>query len=804
MLSFQKCGAICEKGDGDLSYAFGNSTFITTARCDSTMKTTTRSNEVLPREGSPYRKLPVLGPVLNSQLTWFRRQGYRESTILNYLKATGPLFRWLRKRRGDMLKGLRQRDLWDAYERFRGRRACVAAAARLLDRFLVENQLIRAERPKPPSLLEQQILSFSKYLREVRGLASQTLLGHERRLRSFLQFLDFDGQPFAIRKLNLEQIEAFLRHSARTNNRFSLQHIVASLRTFLRQQFSQGQLREPLHQRIDTPRTYRLEQLPRALPWEQVDALLRSIDQTTPGGLRDFAILYLASRYGLRSGELARLTLDDIDWRAGVLKVRQTKTKQTLVLPLADEAGRILARYLKTGRPLSPRRELFLRRRAPAGPLAPTAIHDILTLRMARSGLKLPPIGSHVLRHSLAVHLLHRGVSLPTIGAALGHRDPESTAVYLRLATDDLREVGLSVPKDGSASKWNRKGWKQKLVPVRKSTEKRLAQADFHSGLAASLRLYLATRRALGRAYTGEEVVLRRWDDFLRRQFGKTSVVKPRMFQRWVQTMPALSATVRRSRMRIVRNFLLFHARCHPGTFIPDPLTFPKPSPHQPPRLVSVAEMARVLASAKSLTASHQNPMRRETIRLALILLFCCGLRRGELLRLRLRHFDPQSNILRVEATKFHKSRLVPLSDSVAKELHGYLAMRRRQRQGAELDAFLLWSNNRLARMNAYSAPALADNWRQLCLATGLLDQRGRPPRLHDLRHSFAVAALHRWYQQGVDVQSKLPHLATYLGHVSPVSTHYYLHLTPDLQQDANQRFHQYANPLFKSNGASS
>jgi integrase/recombinase XerD len=294
---------------------------------------------------------------------------------------------------------------------------------------------------------------------------------------------------------------------------------------------------------------------------------------------------------------------------------------------------------------------------------------------------------------------------------------------------------------------------------------------------------------------------LRHWDDFLRRQYGKTGVVKPHMFQRWVQTMPALQATVRRNRMRTVRNFLLFHARRHPDTYIPDPLTFPKPSPHQPPRLVSAAEMARVLATAKSLTASHQNPMRGETIRLALILLFCCGLRRGELLRLRLRHFDPQSNVLRVEATKFHKSRLVPLPDSVAKEMHGYLTLRRRQRRGTEPDPFLLWSNNRLASAKAYSAPALADNWQQLCLATGVLDERGRPPRLHDLRHSFAVEALHRWYRQGVDVQSKLPHLATYLGHVSPVSTHYYLHLSPDLQQDANQRFHQYASLLFKPGG---
>jgi integrase/recombinase XerD len=241
-----------------------------------------------------------------------------------------------------------------------------------------------------------------------------TVIGHVSRVRIFLQFLKLDERPDVIRTLDLERLGAFLRKAARTNNRFSLQHIVASLRAFLRYQHAQGCLSKPLHLHIDTPRTYRLEQLPRALPWNQVVALLRSIDQTTPGGLRDFTLLYLAACYGLRSGEIVRLTLEDIDWRAGTLKVIQTKTKQALLLPLTDEAGQILVRYLQAGRPPTTRRELFLRRRAPAGALAPTAVHDILQHRIALSGLDLPPIGSHVLRHSLAVDLLRRGVDLST------------------------------------------------------------------------------------------------------------------------------------------------------------------------------------------------------------------------------------------------------------------------------------------------------------------------------------------------------------------------------------------------------
>jgi integrase/recombinase XerD len=454
---------------------------------------------------------------------------------------------------------------------------------------------------------------------------------------------------------------------------------------------------------------------------------------------------------------------------------------------------------LRDGRPPSLHRELFLRRRAPSGPLAPTAVHDILDKhRKALNGLKLPVIGSHVLRHSLAVHLLRRGVCLPTIGATLGHRDPESTAVYLRLATEDLRQVGLPVPKGGKAAVLEREDWKRRLVPVRKAPRSRVSHGGFRSGLAASIRLYLETRRALGRAYKGEEAILRRWDDFLVRRYGKAREVRPEMFHAWTQTMPTLTPGVRRHRMRTVRNFLLFYARRHPRTAIPDLWTFPKPDPRQPPRLVSAKEMARILATAARLPPSHQNPLRAETVRLALALLFCCGLRRGELLRLRIRDFDPYENTVRVEATKFHKSRLVPLPESVATEVRRYLALRRRKRRMTEPDGPLLWSNNPLTTKKTYSPPALADNWQLLCIAADVLDERGRPPRLHDLRHSFAVAALSRWYKQGADVQNKLPHLATYLGHVSPVSTHYYLHLSSGLSNAASRRFHQYVHDIFE------
>ena len=209
--------------------------------------------------------------------------------------------------------------------------------------------------------------------------------------------------------------------------------------------------------------------------------------------------------------------------------------------------------------------------------------------------------------------------------------------------------------------------------------------------------------------------------------------------------------------------------------------------------------MGRILTAAQQLPPTPANPLRAETFRLGLILLFCCGLRRGELLRLRLEDIEDEQTVLRIRLTKFYKSRLVPLSPTVTIELRHYLQKRGGQKLPMAPEAFLMWSGHRGSEV--YGATNLATVWRQLCLSARVLNPQRNPPRLHDLRHSAAVNVLQRWYAQGADVQAKLPHLATYLGHVNAVSTHHYLKLTPELRQAASQRFHQRFGRFFSLGG---
>ena len=766
------------------------------------MKTKSFLQQLLPRAFARYLALPLFGSLLEEFSQWMRQRGYPNTTIKNWVECAPTIARWLGRRGKRTLADLTDQDMAAVHNHFLSN-SNVGGPTRALKVFLHEKEKISIGHAPKPSFVEREQLAFGTYLQNVHGFAAATVDHHQRQIRFFLKFIKADRRPSAVCGVRLDQIEAYIRHSATTNNRYSLKMVVGNVRTYLRWKHAQGCLRESLHEQIDAPRCYRLERLPRAWPWEQIVALLRSIDRKEPGGHRDFTMLFLAARYGLRSSEVVRLRLDDIDWRAGTLRISQTKTKQALLLPLIDEAGDVLADYLRKARQPSPCRELFLRLRAPMGPIKPASMGGILEARIQRSGLPIKSTGTHGLRHSFAVHLLRQGVSTKSIGDALGHRRVESTAVYLRLAVEDLREVALPLPQNGRASELAFVDWRERVPRAlfSKAKARPCRMTQFQSPFASFLDRYLAVRRALGRAFFNEERILRHWDDFLFRYHIGVAGFGARALQVWAGETSYLNANIRRNRLRVVRNFLLYYRRNHPRTWVPDSMSFPRSVPYRLPRLVSTAEMARVLATARRLPPVPSNPLRAETVHLALALLFCCGLRRGELLRLRLKHYDEHDRTLRIEATKFHKSRLVPLHSSIARLWKHFLIQRGRRKLPVDLESPLIWSGRPEATLTGMSASGLKQNWQHLCVSCGVLDARGRPPTLHHLRHSMAVTALQRWYTAGINPQSKLPHLATYLGHVSPVSTHHYLHLTPGIRQAASRRFHQSCSGLFGTGG---
>jgi len=286
--------------------------------------------------------------------------------------------------------------------------------------------------------------AYRDHLSAVRGLSPSTVAQHISTVEVFLEETLPAGLD--VGDLTREQIERHVVATGKRISRQSLQHWVARLRSFLRFCHTQNLMAARLDA-IDTPRVYRGELPPRAIPWSTVQELLRSIDRRQSTGWRDYTILYLMAHYGLRPCEVAVLRLDSIDWQAKTLRVEQRKTRSVLLLPLPDRTLRVIKRYLNAGRPGSTRPELFLRARGPSGPIKHTAVCNLYQARVARSGLALQGTSSYCLRHSFAMRLLERGVGIKAIGDVLGHRGLESTCVYLRLQLDALRDVALPVPQ---------------------------------------------------------------------------------------------------------------------------------------------------------------------------------------------------------------------------------------------------------------------------------------------------------------------------------------------------------------------
>lgn len=770
-----------------------NATLLTLGRrgvWDVGMKITSLLKHVFPLNHARYSSLPVFGPVMEGFVEWLQSQGYTRRTIRGMSQGAYVIDHWLRRRRIASTAQITPEVLTavDAY--FRPRDDNTRWANQALHRFLCERHALPASKPAVLSPSQKEAWRYAAHLREVRGLAESTIVDHSRCVVRFLESIDFNRKQSALTQLKHCQIERFVQQMARTHDRHSLLHVTLTVRAFLRFEFSQGTLPHPLHEQIDTPRVYAGERLPCALTREQVRALLRSIDKRSPTGLRDFTMLYLVALYGLRRSDLVALRLDSIDWRNGVLHVKQAKTRQALSLPLTDEAGDVLARYLRKARPHSNRRELFLRSQAPERSPTPWAVNVILQSWLKRSGLELGHVSPHTLRHSLAVHFLRRGVSMKCIGDTLGHRNLTSTAQYLRLNVDDLRKAGLPVPKPASAVPLLTGDWHTRFPKVRaQAGPQPRSRPGFRSAFGKAIEQYIGTRRTLGCKYAKEVSALRGWDTFLYQQ--KVKTLNRECFCLWTKTNSHLTAKTQSNYWYCVRGFLAHYARQHPHCFVPDQTPFRRLSPARLPRLVSTEEMARLLATAAQLENRRSTPLRSHTVQIGLTLLFCCGLRAGELLRLQLRHYEVADQLLRIEETKFNKSRLVPLAPSVALALERYLEQRRHCGIPTKPESVLMWCGRLPEPKAAYALPSFTDIWKRLCVSAGVVDERGRPPRVHDLRHSFAVEALHRWYEQGVNVQSRLPHLAAYLGHTGPSSSHYYLHLTPTLRSVASQRFYR-------------
>lgn len=290
---------------------------------------------------------------------------------------------------------------------------------------------------------------YDVWLRDVRGLHAETRTKRTTHALRFLSSFGAGADQEGLACLSVHEIDAYLAHSCRGLKRASIEDRTVCLRDFLRHLHRRGRTASDLSGTVIGPRIYDHESIPSALAAEEVRKVLEvTRSDLSPAGLRDYAILMLLAIYGLRAAEIVRLRLDDIDWRRDVLRVRHSKTGTYSELPLLIEPGEALLQYVEKARPRSTHREVFLRILAPHRPFKNGSILNCVTSARLRAAGVIPQgrKGPHAFRHARAVSLLRSGVSLKIIGDVLGHTSAQATGEYLKLATEDLRAIGLELP----------------------------------------------------------------------------------------------------------------------------------------------------------------------------------------------------------------------------------------------------------------------------------------------------------------------------------------------------------------------
>ena len=295
------------------------------------------------------------------------------------------------------------------------------------------------------------VRGYDAWMRELRGLASVTRSKRTTQALEFLTELGSRGEQESLAHLSVRDVDAHLQQRCKSWRRRTIEGYTVCLRSFLRYLHGSGRTALDLSSTVIGPRIYDHEQIPSALRPEEVQAVVEATRQDrSPIGRRDCAFLMLLATYGLRAGEIAALRLEDIDWQKAILHVRHSKTGAVFELPLLREPGEAVLSYLEKARPESERREVFLQVRAPYQAYKGGSILNcVIGARLKMAGITpRGRKGPHAFRHARAVSLLRAAVPLKIIGDVLGHRSAESTAVYLKLATEDLRAVGLNISKE--------------------------------------------------------------------------------------------------------------------------------------------------------------------------------------------------------------------------------------------------------------------------------------------------------------------------------------------------------------------
>jgi integrase/recombinase XerD len=301
---------------------------------------------------------------------------------------------------------------------------------------------VTADRQRKSFPFEAQAPGFLRYLREERGLREATIYHYVHRLHGFGEYLKRLGVT-SLTELSPALLASFVVDTAPKLARTVRRDLCGILRVFLRFCHRERVIAHDLSDAVEMPQVYRLADVPRSITWDEVRRMLEAVDRRSAIGRRDYAVLLLLVTYGLRAHEVAKLTLDDIDWKRERLQIPERKAGHSTAYPLASVVAEALIEYIRSGRPQTQDRHVFFRVLAPRQPIGKGAISSTVALYLRKAGVQVHRPGAHTLRHTCVQRLIDNEFPLKTIGDYVGHRSPQSTEIYSKVALATLREVAM-------------------------------------------------------------------------------------------------------------------------------------------------------------------------------------------------------------------------------------------------------------------------------------------------------------------------------------------------------------------------
>ena len=388
------------------------------------------------------REYGILAGEVEPYRAWLLAQDYAPGTVDALLRNISRLGAWLNSRG----KPARAIDPDDVRELFGSRGRLGDHAEPGIDRFLAflaGRGLLAQAAPGAPSPVEVLMASFRGWMVSERGLAAGTVARYERTAARFLAAHAVHAETLDVAGLTGVDVNAFLLRECGRMSAGSVKGRVAELRALFRFLYVQGLIPLQLGGALPPVGGWRLAKIPRLIRGKEVQAVIDSCDTGTVAGARDRAIMLLVARLGLRSVEVARLELDDLDWRHGVLTVHGKGHREDL-MPLPTEVGQAVSDYLGRRGRLEASRRVFFTNQAPRVPIRPGLVNELVERSCKRA--KITPFGPHRMRHALAGELLRQGTGLVAISQVLRHQDLATTAVYAKVDLDSLRQVAQPWP----------------------------------------------------------------------------------------------------------------------------------------------------------------------------------------------------------------------------------------------------------------------------------------------------------------------------------------------------------------------